>query len=65
MAPTLTRADIDPEAVEAELADASPEEALGWAAEQFPNLSIACSFQKTTSATVDMASRVAPNARFF
>ena len=41
------------------------EEALAWAAERFPNLSIACSFQKTTSVTIDMASRVAPDARFF
>ena len=65
MAPTLTLPEIDPEAVAADLESASPEEALAWAAERFPNLSIACSFQKTTSVTVDMASRVAPNARFF
>ena len=65
MAPTLTLAEIDPEAVAADLEDASPEEALAWAAERFPNLSIACSFQKTTSVTVDMASRAAPDARFF
>jgi phosphoadenosine phosphosulfate reductase len=63
--PTLTRAEIDPEAVAADLEKASPEEALAWAAEHFPRLSIACSFQKTTSVTIDMASRVAPNARFF
>jgi phosphoadenosine phosphosulfate reductase len=65
LAPTLTLAEIDPEAVEAELESASPEETLAWAAERFPNLSIACSFQKTTSVTIDMASRVAPDARFF
>lgn len=63
--PTLTPPAIDPDAVEAELAEASPEETLAWAAERFPNLSIACSFQKTTSVTVEMASRVAPDARFF
>ena len=65
MAPTLALSEIDPEAVAADLESASPEEALGWAAERFPNLSIACSFQKTTSVTIEMASRVAPNARFF
>jgi phosphoadenosine phosphosulfate reductase len=61
--PTLT--DIDPEAVAADLEDASAEETLAWAAESFPSLSIACSFQKTTSVTVDIASRAAPDARFF
>jgi phosphoadenosine phosphosulfate reductase len=63
VAPTLT--DIDPEAVAADLEDASAEETLAWAAENFPSLSIACSFQKTTSVTVDIASRAAPGARFF
>jgi phosphoadenosine phosphosulfate reductase len=63
--PTLTRAEIDSEAVAADLEKASPEETLAWAAENFPGLSIACSFQKTTSVTIDMASRVAPDARFF
>lgn len=63
MAPTLT--DIDPEAVAADLEDASAEETLAWAAENFPSLSVACSFQKTTSVTVDIASRAAPDARFF
>jgi phosphoadenosine phosphosulfate reductase len=63
VAPTLT--DIDPEAVAADLEDASAEETLAWAAESFPSLSIACSFQKTTSVTVDIASRAAPDARFF
>jgi phosphoadenosine phosphosulfate reductase len=63
VAPTLT--DVDPEAVAAELEGASAEETLAWAAENFPSLSIACSFQKTTSVTVDLASRAAPEARFF
>ena len=63
MTPTLT--EIDPEAVAADLEDASAEETLAWAAESFQGLSIACSFQKTTSVTVDIASRVAPEARFF
>jgi phosphoadenosine phosphosulfate reductase len=63
VAPTLT--DIDPEAVAADLEDASAEETLAWAAENFPSLSVACSFQKTTSVTVDIASRAAPDARFF
>ena len=63
MPPTLT--DIDPKAAAADLEDASPEEALAWASGHFPDLSIACSFQKTTSVTVDIASRVAPEARYF
>jgi phosphoadenosine phosphosulfate reductase len=63
VAPTLT--DLDPGAVAADLEGASAEETLAWAAEHFPSLSIACSFQKTTSVTVDIASRAAPEARFF
>jgi len=65
MAPTLTTTDFDPAAVAADLENASAEETLAWAAENFPKLSIACSFQKTTSVTIDIASRVAPDARFF
>ena len=62
MAPHASHAlHIDPEAVEAELADASPEEAIAWAIEHFhPSLSLACSFQKTTSVTIDIAQPCRP-----
>ena len=56
---------LDPVAVAAELEGLSAEETLRWAGETFANLSIACSFQKTTSVTIEIASRVAPGARFF
>ena len=57
---------FDPEEMAAELEEPSAEEAIGWALETFsPRLYIACSFQKTSSVTVDMAHRIDPNARFF
>jgi phosphoadenosine phosphosulfate reductase len=57
---------FDPEAVAAELEDASAEEALGWALDTFsPRMYIACSFQKTSSVTVHMAHSINPDARFF
>ncbi len=62
--PTLT--DIDPEAIAAELEPKSAPEVLEWAFETFnPRLYVACSFQKTSSVTVDMATRIDPGARFF
>ncbi len=64
MAPTLT--DIDPESVAADLEGKSPEEAIAWAVETFhPKLYFACSFQKTTSVTIDIAQKLDPTTRFF
>ena len=64
MAPTLT--DIDPESVAADLEGKSPEEAIAWAIETFhPKLYFACSFQKTTSVTIDIAQKLDPTTRFF
>ncbi|MSO40650.1 MAG: phosphoadenylyl-sulfate reductase [Solirubrobacterales bacterium] len=57
---------FDPEQVAAELESASTEDALRWAIETFgQKLYIACSFQKTSSITVHMASQIDPEARFF
>jgi phosphoadenosine phosphosulfate reductase len=62
--PTIT--DIDHEAVAARLEDGTPQEALEWMFESFgSDHYIACSFQKTSSVTVHMASRINPDARFF
>ena len=64
MAPTLT--DIDPEAVAADLEGKSPQEAIAWVIETFhPKLYFACSFQKTTSVTIDIAQQLDPTTRFF
>ncbi len=50
----------------AALEGASAQEALEWAIESFhPRLYIACSFQKTSSVIVDMATRINPEVRFF
>jgi phosphoadenosine phosphosulfate reductase len=58
--------DIDAEAVNAELERKSAREALEWAFESFhPSLYIACSFQKTSSVVIDIATKIAPDARFF
>jgi phosphoadenosine phosphosulfate reductase len=63
--PTVTT-DIDGQAVAADLEGKSAEEALRWAIETFhPRLYIACSFQKTSSVTVDIVHRIEPEARFF
>ena len=52
---------FDPEAVAAELEDASAEEALALGARHFhPRMYIACSFQKTSSVTVHMATQHQP-----
>ena len=57
---------FDPDAVAAELEEASAEEGLRWALERFhPGMYIACSFQKTSSVTVHMAHAINPEARFF
>jgi len=61
-----TTFDIDAEAVAAELEPRGAREALAWAFETFhPSLYIACSFQKTTSVVIDIATKIAPDARFF
>ena len=63
---TLETPPFDPEGVAAELEGASAEDALRWALETFhPGLYIACSFQKTSSVTVHIASQINPEARFF
>ncbi len=60
------RARLDPEEVTAKLEGLSAEEAIGWAIETFhPSLYFACSFQKTTSVTIDIAQRIDPDTRFF
>jgi len=62
--PTVT--DVDHEAVADGLEHSSAEEALEWLFENFgAQHYIACSFQKTTSVTAHMASRINPEARFF
>src|SRR5262245_5153384 len=64
----LTRADggLDAEAIADQLERASAADALRWALETFhPRLYIACSFQKTSSVIVDLATRINPETRFF
>ncbi len=56
----------DGEAIAAQLEGASAEDALRWALGTFhPRLYIACSFQKTSSVIVDIATRINPETRFF
>jgi phosphoadenosine phosphosulfate reductase len=58
--------DIDAEAVAADLETKGAQEALEWAFETFhPSLFIACSFQKTSSVVIDIATKIDPDARFF
>jgi phosphoadenosine phosphosulfate reductase len=58
--------DIDAEAIAAELEPKSAPEVLEWAFETFhPRLYFACSFQKTSSVMVDMATKIDSGARFF
>jgi phosphoadenosine phosphosulfate reductase len=59
-------ADLDAEAIAAELEPLSPQEVLRWTIERFnPHLYVACSFQVTSSAIVDMVQRIDPSVRFF
>lgn len=61
-----TVSDLDPEAIAAELEEGTAQQALEWMFETFGERHyIAYSFQKTTSVTVHMASRINPEARFF
>jgi 3'-phosphoadenosine 5'-phosphosulfate sulfotransferase (PAPS reductase)/FAD synthetase len=65
-APGIALSRIDAEGTAAELEGASAEEALRFALEAFhPHLYIACSFQRTSSVIVDMATSINPEARFF
>jgi phosphoadenosine phosphosulfate reductase len=58
--------ELDGDEIAAQLEDASAEDALRFALETFhPRLYIACSFQKTSSVIVDMATRLNPEIRFF
>lgn len=62
--PTAT--ELDHETLAAELEDRTAEQALEWMFESFgADHYVACSFQKTTSVTAHMASRINPEARFF
>ena len=61
-----TAPEIDPEAVAADLEGRSASEALGWMFETFGERHyIACSFQKTSSVTLHLATRINPGARAF
>jgi phosphoadenosine phosphosulfate reductase len=61
-----TPADLDHEAIAAELERSTAQEALEWMFENFgARHYIACSFQKTSSVTAHLASAVNPEARFF
>lgn len=61
-----TPADLDHEAIAAELEQSTAQEALAWMFENFGERHyIACSFQKTSSVTAHLASTVNPEARFF
>ena len=67
MNPVAAPAQIsDPEAIAAELEGRSAEQTIEWMFETFGESHyIACSFQKTSSVTAHLASKVNPNARFF
>jgi len=63
-APAL--ADLDAEAIASELEGRSVEGALEWMFETFGEQHyIACSFQKTSSVTLHLATQINPEARFF
>lgn len=57
---------IDPREVAAHLEPLSAPETIAWAIETFnPRLRFACSFQKTSSVTIDIAHGIDPDAKFF
>src|SRR3954449_5846812 len=61
-----TPADLDHEEIAARLEGLNASETLEWMFENFGERHyIACSFQKTSSVTAHMASRINPEARFF
>ena len=64
--PTIRGRVVDPEQISAELESYSAEAAIAWAVAVFgERLRFAVSFQKTTSVILDLAHRLAPEARFF
>jgi phosphoadenosine phosphosulfate reductase len=61
-----TPADLDHEAIAAELEQSTAQEAIEWMFENFGERHyIACSFQKTSSVTAHLATQVNSEARFF
>jgi phosphoadenosine phosphosulfate reductase len=61
-----TPADLDHEAIAADLERSTAAEAIEWMFENFGERHyIACSFQKTSSVTAHLATTVNPEARFF
>jgi phosphoadenosine phosphosulfate reductase len=64
--PRINGRAIDPLEVSAKLESLSAQEVIEWAVESFqPRLYFACSFQKTTSVTIDIAQKIDPSTRFF
>jgi phosphoadenosine phosphosulfate reductase len=64
--PTIGGAVVDPDEVAATVEPMEAEEAIAWAIESFhPALRFATSFQKTSSAIIDIAHRIEPRVRFF
>jgi len=64
--PTIKGELVDPAELAAEVDGLSAADAVAWAVERFQrDLRFAVSFQKTSSVIVDMAYRIAPDARFF
>jgi phosphoadenosine phosphosulfate reductase len=64
--PAINGRVVDPGEISAQIEEMRAEEAIAWAIETFhPKLRFAVSFQKTTSAIVDIAHRIEPGARFF
>ena len=64
--PAPSAVEFDAEAIAAELEPKSASETLEWAIEAFGSkLLIACSFQKTSSVVMHLATRADPSARFF
>ena len=64
--PAPSAVEFDAEAIAAELEPKSASETLEWAIEAFGSqLLIACSFQKTSSVVMHLATQVDPSVRFF
>jgi phosphoadenosine phosphosulfate reductase len=58
--------ELDPREVADHLEGLSAQETIAWAIDTFhPRLRFACSFQKTTSVTIDIAHGIDPTANFF
>jgi phosphoadenosine phosphosulfate reductase len=64
--PEINGKPVDPAEVTARLEALSAEESIAWALKTFhPKLRFGVSFQKTSSVTIDIAHRLAPEADFF